>query len=70
LDRAHEGFEALSQRALKLKDRALAWVYLVEYLSVTGTAMASGFILWTLMVRRRAFTEVGTTRLPSQRRTL
>lgn len=70
LDQAQKEFEALSRRALKLRDRALVWVYLVEYLAVTGTAMASGFVLWTLMIRRRAFAEVGVTRLPSERRTL
>jgi len=31
--------------------------------AVTGTSLICGFVLWTLMVRRRLYREVVTTRL-------
>ena len=49
--------------ALELKDQALFWVYLIEWLSITGTGLACGTVLWAIMVRRRLYREVGTTRL-------
>ncbi len=54
MDRA----EAVSE---KVKDEALLWVYLSEWLVVTATSLICGFGLWTLMVRRRLYREVGTT---------
>jgi uncharacterized membrane protein len=68
LGEVNEGFELLSRKAVKLRERALAWVYLVEYLSVTGTSMAAGFCLWTLMIRRAVYREAGATRAPARRR--
>jgi hypothetical protein len=53
----------LNAKAVRLKDEALLWIYVVEWLSVTGAAIISGSVLWTLMVRRRAYRAVGTTRL-------
>ena len=54
--------EEIEKEAVKLKNRALFWVYVVEWLSVTGVAMVCSFILWSLMVRRRLYREVRTTR--------
>jgi hypothetical protein len=51
----------LEELAVELKDRALLWIYLIEWLSVFGTAMISGTILWTIMIRRRLYRETGTT---------
>jgi hypothetical protein len=48
--------------AVKAKDRALLWVYIIEWLSVMGTSLITGVVLWTLMVRRRLYREVGATR--------
>jgi len=52
----------LNEDAVKLKDQALFWVYLIEWLSVTATMLLAGLILWSLMIRRRVYREVGTTR--------
>ena len=49
--------------ATRIKERTLLWVYVVEWLSVTGVSLFSGLIVWTLMVRRRLYREVGETRL-------
>ncbi len=53
----------IEQDAINLKKRALLWVYLIEWLAVTGTSMICGFALWTIMVRRRLYREIQTTRL-------
>ncbi|MBU7004311.1 MAG: hypothetical protein HXS50_01995 [Theionarchaea archaeon] len=52
----------IARDVVRLKDEALAWVYMAEWLAVSGTSMVCGFVLWTLMVRRRAYRKVSTTR--------
>ncbi len=54
--------EEVSRLAIRAKDQALTWVYIIEWFTVTGTGMLTGGILWTLMVKRSAYKEVGTTR--------
>ena len=63
MDEAFEEIEGLRADALRLKDQALAWVYLVEWLVVSGVFLLCGFVLWTVMIRRRLYREVSTTRL-------
>ena len=53
----------LREEALRSKDRALLWIYVIEWLTVSGTFLVAAFSLWTLMVRRRLFRSVSTTRL-------
>jgi hypothetical protein len=55
--------QALRVDVIKEKDRVLLWIYVAEYLAITGTSVASASILWTLMVRRRMYRTVRTTRL-------
>jgi hypothetical protein len=57
-----EEFQLLSQELVELKSRALLWIYIVEWLTVSGTAIICGVVLWTLMVRRRLYREVKITR--------
>jgi hypothetical protein len=62
---AHDTLEKLreiEEISVDLKNQALLWVYVVEWLSVTGVSLLSGTIVWTLMVRRRLYREVGLTR--------
>ncbi len=54
------------EEAVKLKNRTLLWVYVIEWLAVTGTSLACGFVLWSLMVRRRLYREVGATKFAGQ----
>ena len=61
----HEAREKLDDAvdlAMTLKDRALLWIYVTEASAVTATSMICGVILWTLMVKRRLYREVGTTK--------
>ncbi|MBU7004429.1 MAG: hypothetical protein HXS50_02595 [Theionarchaea archaeon] len=53
----------ISNEAIRLKDQALLWVYVIEWLSVTGIGLLSGLVAWTLMIRRRLYRQVGATRL-------
>ncbi len=53
----------ISARAEKLKDQALFWVYISEWLIVTSVAMVAGFSLWTLMVKRRLYRPARETRV-------
>jgi hypothetical protein len=61
-NRAFEFASEIEARSVMLKERALMWVYLIEWIAVTGTFMISGFLLWTLMVRRKIYRDVTTTR--------
>ena len=55
-------------RLAKIKANALIWIYVSEWLTVTGTGLLCGFTLWTLMVRRRLYRDVETTRLQERLR--
>jgi uncharacterized membrane protein len=63
LDAIRSDIQVLDGDAIKLKERALLWIYVIEWLSVASTLSISLFAVWTLMVRRRLYGEVGTTRL-------
>jgi hypothetical protein len=54
------GVESLARRE---KERALLWVYLIEWLVSASALFISGFVLWSLMVRRRLYSDVEATRL-------
>ncbi len=47
--------------SIALKNRALAIVYVSEWFAVTGTLVISGTVIYEVMIRRRAYREVGTT---------
>jgi hypothetical protein len=49
--------------ARREKEAALLWVYVVEWLVASSTLFFSGFVLWTLMVKRRLYHEVKVTKL-------
>jgi hypothetical protein len=55
--------DSLTVEVLEAKDRALFWIFMAEWLVISGTSMITGFVLWTLMVRRRLYREVQVTKL-------
>ncbi len=63
LQQAMDDLARASERIWRLKDEALFWVYVTEWLVVSATGMICGFTLWTVMVRRRLYREIGVTRL-------
>ncbi len=63
LQKALNDLVAASDRIWKLKDEALFWVYVTEWLVVASTGMICGVVIWTVMVRRRLYREAQVTRL-------
>jgi len=66
IQEALEGLTRITEESTRLRQKALFWVYVTEWLSISGTSMACGFVLWTVMVRRRYYREVQSTRLDSR----
>jgi len=63
LSQAFDWLQEAAEVALKQKNKALMWVFTIEWTSVTGTLMVCGVVLYSLMVRRRYYRQVGTTRM-------
>ncbi len=51
--------------AARLKERSLfwVWVYVIEWTVTSSALIISGFLVWTLMIRRRLYREARTTRM-------
>ena len=60
---AFDRFTEAEVIAKQVKNSALFWVYIIEWLVTTSVLFISGFALWSLMVRRRLYRVVRTTRL-------
>jgi hypothetical protein len=60
------GISKITAKAVRVKDAALFWVFISEWLIVTGTATLAGLTLWSLMIRKKAYRAVGTTRLETR----
>jgi len=58
LDTLREAYDL----AFEARDTALFWIFLTEWLAVSGTGLICGFIVWTLMIKRRLYREVQVTR--------
>lgn len=63
LEKAMDELLTASDLIWRLKDEALFWIYVTEWLVVAGTGMICGFLLWTIMVRRRLYREIEVTHL-------
>ncbi len=61
LEQAYVELGRLAKESIEVEDQALFWIYLVEWLAVSGTAVLIEVIIWTLMVRRRLYREVDIT---------
>jgi hypothetical protein len=59
-------FAEAEEVARREKNRALLWVYVIEWLVSSSAFFTSGFVLWTLMVRRRLYRDVETTKLRTE----
>jgi hypothetical protein len=64
---ALQGLIDLSVESTKVRNRALFWVYLTQWLTVSGTSILCGGLIWTVMVRKRYYRPVGTTRFDQHR---
>jgi len=57
----------LDRDAMELKDRTMLWTYMIEWLSVGGVSGIVGWIVYEVMIRRRLYRDVGTTRFGEPR---
>jgi hypothetical protein len=48
---------------MRMKDQVMVWIYVIEWATVTATFAIGVYGVWTLMVRRRLYRDVGRTRL-------
>ncbi len=58
-----DDFEKLEEDAIRLKNSALTWVFLIEWFAVSATFLVCGIVIWHLMIKRGAYREVSVTRL-------
>ena len=63
LDRVLSGYDSLDQLAVEVKRRALMWIYTVEWVATTATLIICLEAVWMLMVKRRAYKAVDSTRM-------
>jgi hypothetical protein len=57
------GVEEATAYAVSLKNEALFWVYIIEWLSIGSVSCIAGVIIWALMIRRQKYHVVESTRL-------
>lgn len=61
-DQVMEVLQEAYDLAFEARDTALFWIFMTEWLVVSGTGLVVGAVLWTLMVKRRLYREVQITR--------
>jgi hypothetical protein len=57
-----EEMGVVSEAALRAKDSAFIWIYAIEWLTVTATVFLSGYFLYYVMIGRRLYRGVRSTR--------
>ncbi len=60
---AREILAVIEAETVEVKNRAFLWIWAIEWMAVTSTLMVAGSVLWTLMIRRKLYRDVGTTRM-------
>jgi len=53
----------ITSDAVRIKNEALFWVFLSEWLVVTATFSLSGVCVWSVMIRRKLYRAAPTTRV-------
>jgi len=62
INEAMKRFDEIEAEAVKLRNQALMWIYIIEWSAVSATSLLTAVVLWALMVRRRLYKEVSITR--------
>ncbi len=55
--------DRIDSECVELKRRALLWVHLVEWLGVSSTLALTGSVIWAVMVKRKLYRPVESTRM-------
>ncbi len=65
-DLIQEGLDYLKEAekiAIEEKNKALWWIFVIEWSVTTATLFVSSYVLWSLMVRRKMYKAVETSRM-------
>jgi hypothetical protein len=62
LDDAATEADRILKLAFRLKDEAMFYAYVIQWLVTSGTLLLSGSVLYSLMVRRRLYRDIESTR--------
>jgi len=62
MNSAFRKFDEAEGIAKRQKDAALFWIYFIEWLVTSATFLVSSFTLWSLLVKRRLYRQVKTTK--------
>jgi hypothetical protein len=62
MEDARKILEQAEVQAIQARNSALAWVFMVEWLAVTGTCMLTGVVVYSLLIKRKMYREVAVTR--------
>ncbi len=63
MDSMSQRVSEISDDAVRLKEEAMFWVFVSEWLAVTSTGIIAGVVVWSFMVRRRIYSPVEATKL-------
>lgn len=55
--------EEATAHAVRLKNEALFWIYVIEWISIGSVSCIAGVAVWALMIRRQKYHVVESTRL-------
>ncbi len=66
LREAMDVFPEIEGELEKLRNQAMTWIHIFEWITVTLTYLICGSVLWTLMVRRKLHRSVKATRFQSR----
>ena len=62
VEEALELLDEAGEQAVEARNSVMMWVFVIEWLTVTGTFLVSGIILHSLLIKRRLYREVAATR--------
>jgi len=60
-------YPTIEEHLADLKNRTLMWIHLYEWISVVSTGVICSMIIWSLMIKRGLYRDVGITRLEQAR---
>jgi len=69
LEQALSQIDSVDELLVRVKKKTMMWIFILEWLVVSSTAMISGVFVWWVMVQRKLYRPVQTTPLSEVRRT-
>ncbi len=66
MEEARTEQDRILDESVKAKDNALLWIYVTEWCVVTAAFLISGTVLWSMMVKKKLYVKVRSSRLSSR----